>query len=283
MIIITDSASDIPDEWIKKYRIKVIPMQVEIDGTNYLDGIELSHQEFYEKMKVSHNLPKTSQPSTGSFISIYRESLQEDDEVLSIHMSSKLSGTFNGALNAAKQTSKKIHVFDSLSGTMGTGMMVLCAAKLKKKGYSMAKIIKELESYRKHIHVIGYLDSLENAVKGGRVKPAKGFFLELMKIKPITNIQNGNVEVINAIRGTKKTYAYILDKLKKEMHNQKVIQVFIVHCNAEKSGEILRRSIEAQWKESEVHIMTMGPVNSTHVGFGGISICFSNEDNLTSC
>ena len=275
--IITDSASDLPNEHIKKHDIKVIPMQIEIDGINYLDGRDITHEAFYEKMRNSNSLPKTSQPSTGSFLKAYRESLDHNSEVLSIHMSSKLSGTFKGALSAAKELDQRIHVFDSLSGTMGTGLMVLHAAKLKNKGYSVSDIIRELESYRDHVHVIGYLDNLENAVRGGRVKPAKRFFVEWMKIKPITNMVNGNVEVVKALRGKKKTHHYIADEISSYLQNAENHQVYIVHCNAEENAVMLKALISEKIKRSKVHLTTMGPVNSTHVGFGGISACFSPE------
>ncbi|RQD70659.1 MAG: DegV family protein [Tindallia sp. MSAO_Bac2] len=273
MQIITDSASDLPIELAEKLDITVVPMQIEIDGIGYQDGIDLFHRDFYEKMNRSKNLPKTSQPSTGSFIEAYKKALEKDNDVLSIHMSSKISGTFNGASMAAKQLGQNIRLFDSLSGTMGTGLMVLNAAQMRNNGLSTSEIISNLETLQSNVKVIGYLDSLKNAVKGGRVKPSKRFVTELMNVKPITSIENGNVEVIHAVRGKEKAHKYIAKIIGDSAKELEKKQIAIVHCDAEDNAKRLDQIIKDQIGDMDTIITTMGPVNSTHVGTGGISVC----------
>ncbi|SDY85255.1 DegV family protein [Tindallia californiensis] len=275
MKIITDSSSDLPKDLKDKNEIIVIPMSIEVDGAEYIDGVDLSHNDFYKKMEKSKSLPKTSQPSTGTFLNVYQQFIEADEEIISIHMSSEISGTYEGAMIAAKEIGRNIHVFDSRLGTMGTGLVTVKAAQLARKGFSCKKIISILEAYRSNVNVVGYLDSLKNAVKGGRVNPSKRIITELMNIKPITKIINGQVKVVYYARGKQKTYQYLLDMINDSICSYESVKLVIVHCDAEKEAMRLQSMITEQTGIKDITVTTMGPVNSTHVGIGGISICYA--------
>lgn len=275
MKIITDSSSDLPKDLKDTNDIVVIPLRIEIDGNEYIDGIDLSHNDFYKKMEKSKYLPKTSQPSTGNFLNVYQKFIDADEEIISIHMSSKISGTYEGAIIAAKEISSNIHVFDSKLGTMGTGLVAVKAAELAQKGFSCKKIISILEEYCIKVNVVGYLDSLKNAVKGGRVNSSKRIITELMNIKPITKMVNGQVEILHYARGKQKTHQYILDIINDSICLYDSIKLVIVHCDAHRDAIHLKNMIIEQTGIEDIMITSMGPINSTHVGIGGISICYA--------
>ncbi len=167
MQIITDSSCDLPKEILEENDVIVIPLNIEIDGKNYVDGVDLTHEEFFDKMSKSEGLPKTSQPSPQSYIDAFKKAAQKTGETLCIHLSSKLSGTMNGALMVREMVESKIEVFDSLSGSLGLGMQVLKACEMKKEGATIEHIVDKLKEIREDMKVVVYLESLENAVRGG--------------------------------------------------------------------------------------------------------------------
>lgn len=274
MQIITDSASDIPKELIEEYDILVVPLNIEIDEKNYIDGVEISHYEFYEKMAASHDIPKTSQPSPQSFIDAFKEGLHKYGEILSIHLSSKLSGTYDGAMLAKRIVGGNIEVFDTLSGSLGIGLQVLKAAQLAKQGLKIDNIIEKLKEYRDEMKVIVYLEDLENAVKGGRVTKTKEVIANLLNLKPIVHVEEGYVKVLKTVRGKKKAIRSLLTMMEEKNINFKERIVGITHCDSLEEALKLKEEIIKKFNPAEVMVTTMGPVIGTHAGIGGLLVCF---------
>lgn len=274
MQIITDSACDIPQELVEKYDILVVPLNIEIDGKNYIDGVEINHHEFYQKMSSSNNIPKTSQPSPQSFINTFKEGLQKYGEILSINLSSKLSGTYDGAMLAKNIVGGKIEVFDTLSGSLGEGLQVLKAAQLVNEGFKVDQIIQKLKKYRDEMKVVVYLEDLENAVKGGRVTRTKEVIANLLNLKPIVHVEEGCVKVLKSVRGKKKAIRDLITMMEEKNIDFKEQIIGITHCDALEEALKLRDEIIEKFKPAEVLITTMGPVISTHAGIGGLLICF---------
>lgn len=274
MQIITDSSCDLPKEIIEENDIIVVPLNIEIDGHNYVDGVNLTHQEFYEKMAASQGLPKTSQPSPQSFMDAFKKAAQKTGEILCIHLSSKLSGTMNGAMMVKEMMDKKIEVFDSLSGSIGLGMQVLKACEMRKEGASIEKIIEKLKEYRDEMKVVVYLETLENAVKGGRVNRVKEMVANILNLKAIVHVEEGYVKVLKTLRGKKRAINFMLDQMAEKNIDFRDRIVGITHCNCIEDAMALKEEIVKRFNPRQVLLTTMGPVIGTHSAQGGLLVCF---------
>ncbi len=274
MQIVTDSSCDLPKELIEKLKILVVPLQIEINGMDYVDGINLSHQEFYEKMAASPALPKTSQPSPQSYLDAFREGIKHHGEVLSIHLSSRLSGTYEGALMVKDELGEDIEVFDTLTGSIGVGLQVLKACELMKEGLQKTAIIERLKEYREQMRVVVYLETLENAVKGGRVSKPKEFVANLLNLKPVVHVDDGYVKILKTIRGKKKAMRLLIDEMERKNVDYQSRTVAITHCDCLEEALELKKEIIDRFNPSEVMLTTMGPVIGTHAGAGGLLVCF---------
>ncbi len=274
MQIITDSSCDLPKEILEKNDVLVVPLNIEIDGKNYIDGIDLTHEEFYKKMESSHNIPKTSQPSPERFINTFKKAAQKTSEILSIHLSSKLSGTMNGAIMAKDIIEKKVEVFDSLSGSAGVGIQVLKACEMRNEGASLESIVQKLKDYREEMKVIVYLESLENAVKGGRVTRTKKMVANLLNLKAVVHVEEGYVKVLKTLRGKKRSINFMIDQIESKNIDLKDRIVGITHCDCVEDALALKKEIIKRFNPSQVLLTTMGPVIGTHSGKGGLLVCF---------
>jgi DegV family protein with EDD domain len=274
MQIVTDSSCDLPRELIDRLNILVVPLQIEIDGDHFIDGVNLSHQEFFEKMAASPTLPKTSQPSPQSYLDAFKEGLKRHGEVLSIHLSSKLSGTYEGALMIKEELGGDIEVFDTLTGSIGTGLQVLKACELMKEGLQRSAIIEKLKEYRDQMRVVVYLETLENAVKGGRVSKPKEFMANLLNLKPVVHVEDGYVRILKTIRGKKKAIRVLLEEMEKKQVDYHDRVVAITHVDCLEEALALKEEIIKQFNPGEVMLTTMGPVIGTHAGTGGLLVCF---------
>lgn len=272
--IITDSSCDLPKEILEENNIIVVPLNIEIDGKNYVDGVDLTHEQFYKKMSESKHLPKTSQPSPQSFIDAFKEAAKKTSQVLCLHLSSKLSGTVNGAMMAKETVNKKIEVFDSLSGSIGLGMQVLKACDMVKEGIKLEKIVDRLKEYRDDMKVVVYLETLENAVKGGRVTRVKGMVADLLNLKAIVHVEKGYVKILRTIRGKKRAIRFMLDQMAEKNVDFKDKTIGITHCDCIEDALILKGEIIKRFNPAKVFITTMGPVIGTHSGKGGLLVCF---------
>ncbi len=274
MQIVTDSSCDLPRELIEKLGILVVPLQIEIDGKQYIDGVNLTHHEFFEKMAASPTLPKTSQPSPQSYMDAFREGIRQHGEVLSIHLSSKLSGTIEGALMVREELGNNIEVFDTLSGSIGVGLQVLKAYELMKEGMQTSSIVEKLKEYRDHMRVVVYLETLENAVKGGRVSKPKEFVANLLNLKPVVHVEDGYVKILKTIRGKKKAIRLLIEEMEKKQKDYQNQIVAITHCDCLDEALALKDEIINKFNPKEVMLTTMGPVIGTHAGIGGLLVCF---------
>ncbi|MDD5704088.1 MAG: DegV family protein, partial [Dehalococcoidales bacterium] len=180
--IVTDSSCDLPEDLVERYNIHIVPLSVDIDGKIYRERLDLTPQEFYQKMAASQNLPKTSLPPPSSFQDMFKN-LSRTDPVLCITISSGLSGTYHSACRAKEQAGSDITVFDSLAGSLGHGLQILKAAEMAESGFPLEQILKELENYRSRMKILILLDTLDNIVKGGRLSRFQGGIGKLLNIK----------------------------------------------------------------------------------------------------
>lgn len=215
--IITDSTADLPKHIITKYDIEVLPLLVSFDEETYEDGVDINTHTLLEKMRSLDIFPKTAQVVPTRFIECYKNYIDEGYKIVSIHISSKMSGTYQSAC-IAKETleTDDIVVIDSLNVTSGLGLLAIKASKLKNDGLGIEEIEKEILKLIPHVKSVLVFNSLDNLVKGGRLSKTAGVVGSIFSIKPILAIENGELIVMDKVRGSKKAIRAILDYVDKK-------------------------------------------------------------------
>jgi len=208
--IITDSTADLPPDIIDKYDIDVLPLLVNISGKSYLDGIEISLRSLLDKMSHSEEFPTTSQVNPETFLDSYRRYLDEGYKIISIHISSKMSGVYQSACIAKGMLeSEDIHIIDSRNVTAGLGLLVLKAGVLRNEGKSAAEINEGVMKILPHVKSALVFDSLENLVRGGRLTKTEGKVGNMLGIKLIMEVGDGEIKLLNKVRGNKRAVKYV--------------------------------------------------------------------------
>ena len=273
--LVTDSTCDLPKSVVKDKNITVIPLNVHFGEETFLDGIDLQSNEFFEKLSTSEIHPQTSQPSVGRFVETYNDLLKKHDSILSLHISSKLSATYNSALQAQKEIgNEKIKVIDSMNGTLGLGAIVHHIADLNQKGESFENLVKEAEKIIPNAIFMGLVPTLEYLAKGGRIGKARAFMGSLLKIKPILSAIDGEIQSVGKARTLIKGMDFIVD----EMKNRKISKLFIVHANHEERANLLKEKTKDLIDPKDIIIAEFGPVVGTHLGPGSFGVGFISSE-----
>lgn len=275
--IITDSACDITQEEAKAFDICVIPLKLTIDGEEYEDGINLSHKEFYEKLPLCKELPKTSQITPVVYDQYIQQEMKEGDKVIIITLSSKLSGTCQSANIAASEYEGQVFVVDSENATGGQRILVEYAVQLREKGMAVEDMVAELDRVKKKIRLIGLLDTLEYLRKGGRISAVTALAGELLSIKPVVEVVGGEVVQKGKARGSRKGNNLLREMI--EGGNGVDFEKPYVLAYSGLSDELLNRYVEDSgdlWKQQtdQLPAINVGVVIGTHVGPGAIAVCY---------
>jgi DegV family protein with EDD domain len=205
---VTDSTCDLPDELVEKLGISVVPLYIRVNSRSYREGIDLTWQELYEKISTGPELPTTSQPSPGDFFSVYEKIVENGDSIISIHISTKLSGTFNSALAARgmildEYENARIDVLDSLSASWGLGIMAITAAEMAQQGASQEEIVDTLKNAISTARGLIMANSLDHLFKGGRISRSQAFLGNLMNIVPVIYLHDGLLTSVDRAMGSK--------------------------------------------------------------------------------
>ncbi len=276
--IITDSICDVPEEFVSRYGIRVLPLTVHFGEASYKDGVDLTIEQFLEKLEQSQIMPTTSQVPPMEFLSAYKEELAKGNEVISIHGSSKLSGTFNSAMMAKEQLgSEKIHVIDSEEISLGAGILVIKAARLAEEKLEAEAIIREIEASRARVRYYFVLDTLKYLHKGGRLSFSAAVVGSILNIKPILTVSEGKLELLGKARGISKAITSILETVEEKgwSLNGKIIGVN--HIADFEHRNLLEEEIKKRYNVSEVIRGAVGSVVATHAGPGAVAFCFEAE------
>ncbi len=272
--IITDSASDIVQSG--REDITVLPMTITFGSTEYLDGVNLSHQEFYEKLIENQDLPTTSQIAPYAFEQAVRQAREEGKEALIITMSSKLSGTYQSACIAASEFSDGVYVVDSENVTIGEHILVEYALTLKDQGMDAASIAAELDKAKKNIRLIALLDTLEYLKKGGRIGKTVALAGNILSIKPVIAIEEGEVAFLGQARGSKQGNNFLAQRIR-ECGIDFQMPHLLGYTGL--SDALLQKYINDSrdlWKDEldSLSISTVGGTIGTHAGPGAIAVAF---------
>jgi len=275
--IVTDSACDLPAEIVKEQEITVVPLYINIGDESYLDGVNLTREEFYERLPGYKSAPKTATPSIETFLQIYERLANEGAQaILSIHLSETLSATINSARAAAEQFTRiPVTILDSTQLSLGEGLIVEQAAQLAKVGKTMEEIVSALHDFMKRTYVFASLKTLEYLRRGGRMNFAIARFGELLQLKPLLHMNMGKASALRT-RTNKRARQRLLDWLEEYAPYEKLA---IVHAGVQADAEALREQIRSYFPEGgSVPIVQITPVLGAHLGIGAIGFaCISKE------
>jgi DegV family protein with EDD domain len=276
--IVIDSTSDVTDEIIGKYNLKMVPLTVNFENESFLDKVELSSSEFFEKLEKSEKLPTTSQVSPGSFVEAFSEILLEGDQILGIFLASEFSGTYDSARIAKDMIgSENIRIIDSRSVCLGTFSLILEAIRLVNEKKTIDQVVAELEETKEKVVAIAGLDTLKYLEKGGRLSKGQAVVGSILNIKPVIEIKDGKLAVIEKIRGKNKTIKWIDEWIEKNNYDLSDKTVLLFHARSYDQLKALRETIEQKYKIKEIIEQEIGPVIGTHAGPGVLGISFLNK------
>ena len=276
--IVSDSTCDLPEEIIREHRIKIIPLYINIGSREYRDGIDIQRREFYENLPGYKPIPTTAVPGLDVFRQSYEQLAAEGaTEILSIHISKKLSAILDTAQLVAQETrAVPVTVFDSRQLSLGTGFLVLAAAQAVEEGRSMAQILALLEEQIKRTHVIAALDTLEFLKRSGRMNGTLSALGSLLQVKPILKMYDGNptAERVRTRTGAVSRLVRMLNDI------APLEQVALIHTHAVDRAMALLDQVRHLVPEGNVLCMELNPVLGVHVGPGVIGfVCISKRIN----
>ena len=264
--IVTDSTSDLDPELANQYGITIVPLNVHFGNQTYKDGIDINTDDFFRKLTTGPDFPSTSQPSVGEFVNVYEKLGEKNDQILSIHISRKLSGTINSAELAAKQVGKNIivSVIDTKQCSITIGFIALAAAKAAKANKSINEILEIINSTSMRSHVFVLLDTLEYLEKGGRIGKAKSLMGSLLKIKPMLRITDGEVDEF----GKARSQSSGLIKLEQAIQSLGKIQdIGIIYSTNKEVALEFSNTLKAMLPNGPTPLIArVGPVIGTHAG-----------------
>lgn len=270
--IITDSTAYLDRDVVNEYDISVVPLNIHIKDKSYKEGIDISNQDYYKMLKSEPIFPTTSQPSSGDFLSIFNK-MQQGDEALVISLSSKLSGTMQSAQIASNITNRKvkIYVHDSKSAAAGMGFQVIKAAEMLQTGFDMPSIVSYLEDMRERTKIFFMVNNLEYLARGGRIGKAASVLGNILQLKPILWVEDGEIGLFDKVRSRQKALKAIITQVEKEKDNLEAVTV--ISIDADKEAFLLQEDIQ-KFSPVPVGFSEAGPVIGTHVGPGGLGIAF---------
>ena len=269
--VVTDSTSDLPTDSAKQLGIIVVPLNVHFEDQEYKDGIDITPDDFYHRLVSTPKLPTTSQPSVGDFLQVYRELTEGGHEIVSIHISAKLSGTLNSAMQAREAIGDGagIHIIDTQQASIGLALIVKNATQMVKGGASSQEVVEGVERSLPHTHFFGLLETLEYLQKGGRIGKAKAFLGSLLRIKPILTIKEGEAHPVGRVRTRSQGLAK-MEQIARELAPLK--DLCIAHSTTPEDAEALHQQLGGLMSKEEIMMCRFGPVLGTYLGPGALGM-----------
>jgi DegV family protein with EDD domain len=276
--IVIDSTSDVTDEIIQKYNIKMVPLTVNFEKESFLDKVELNSKEFFEKLEAAEKLPTTTLVSPGAFVEAFSEILMDGDQVLGLFLASEFSGTYDSARMAKNMIgSDDIQIIDTRSVCLGAFALILEAIELVHQNKTIEEIVEELEKLKEKIVAVAALDTLKYLEKGGRLSKGQAVVGSILSIKPIIEIRDGKISVIDRIRGKNKTIKWFDEWIENNNYDLSDKPVLLFHGKAYEQLKLLREAIEDKYKIKNIIEQEVGAVIGTHSGPGVLGIGFVNK------
>jgi len=271
--IVTDSTADIPPEMVEELGITVVPAYVVFGSETYQDGVDLTKQQFYDKLITSRVIPTTAAPPIGAYEEVYGRLAKETDEIVSLQLVGRLSALYSLAVVAARNVSRavgaRIEVVDTGQVTMGYGWMAVAAAEAAKRGETLAQIVARVEEMKPRARVLAILDTLEFVHRGGRTNWATALLGTLLRVKPIVEVRLGKVELVERTRTFERSFERLIERIQTLGQPERAI---VLHTNAPALAERLSRRLQAVYPEWEPLIGQAGVTVASHAGPGAVGV-----------
>lgn len=278
--LVIESSSDIDSIEAKNLGVTLLSIPISFGEEEFMDGENITREEFYNKLSKASDLPKTSMINTYRFEQVFEEEINKGNEVVAIILSSGLSGSYNAAKTASENFKDKVFVVDSLSATAGIKILIEYALQLIEEGKSAKEIYEILEEKKNKIKIFAMVDTLKYLKKGGRVSPLVAFAGDLMGIKPMVSVINGKVEVIGKVIGLKKAINYINNEIEKSSgidFNMPFYAIYSGNDEAKIDNYINDNADLWECGKENVRKNCIGATIGTHVGPGAIGIIFFSK------
>jgi DegV family protein with EDD domain len=271
--IVMDSAGDLPAEWAAQYDIQTIPINIHFGERTFYQGVDLSNEEFYQLVDQSGTIPKTSQPTPHQFVNFYQRIAQAGDTILSVHVTSKLSGTYESAEIAARQLQQdyKIYPVDSGGGSASQGFMCKEARQMDQAGMSVEKILERLKFIKEHTEIVLTLNTLTYARMSGRVKALQAALASLLNVKPIITLADGVLDVTEKVR-TRSRAIERLVAIMAEKVGDRLVNMAVVHARDHEMGKKLLRLVESAFHIKELFYSELSIGIAANLGPGTVGI-----------
>jgi len=273
--IVTDSTCDLPAEMIRQYDISVVPINIQFGTETYLDGVTIDRETFYRKIEELGVLPRTSQPSAGQFKEHYLRLAEAGaDEIISMHVTARLSGTYQSAEMAREMVADRVRVypFDSACGSAGLGFMAVEAARMVEAGKGVAHILDRLETIRSRINIILTVRDLRFAQLSGRVGRLQGSLASLLNIKPIIVLENGLIDVSEKVRTRSKAISRMIEMMVERVGTSEAVNLAAIHAEAPEEGQTLLDRARALFRCRETFLANLTTSLVVHFGPGTLGL-----------
>ena len=269
--VITDSTADLPSEMAAEMGIEVVPLNVHFGTDTYRDNIDLSADEFYQRLVASPRPPTTSQPSVGAFLEVYQKALEGADGIVSVHISAKLSGTWNSAVQAREQLDdpSRVQVVDTGQASMGLGWVAVAAARAAQASASPEEVAGVARSTAEQVRVIFLVDTLEFLQKGGRIGKAQAMFGSVLAIKPLLTLEEGEVHPMERVRTRGKGVARLVQLVQEAAPLQSMA---VLYTTTEDEARALAERLRPCVPSGEVIVGRLGTVVGTYAGPGLLGV-----------
>ncbi len=276
--IVTDSSAHIPADALAGLDITVIPLWMIWDDKNMRDGVDIQPAEFYRRLKKSDTLPTTAQPTVQEFVDLFKKLAGRSQGIVAVLASSKISGTVASAEGAmAELPGVPIRVVDSLSSSMGLGLIAMAAARAAAEGKSLDEVAKAAESMRDKAQLLFVVDTLEYLHKGGRISGGKRLLGTALQIKPLLQFKDGLIQPLAQARTRRKALDKLLRIIEERLAGKKMVEAVIVDIENPEGGETVKSMVEEHFGPSRVFRAGVSPVVGTHVGPGALGIAFYGD------
>lgn len=271
--IVTDGAADVPAGWEKEYDIKIVPINIHFGEKTFIQYVDMDFDGFYKEVETNKTFPKTSQPSPHQFTEFYKNNYQKGETILSIHVTSKLSGTYASCVAAAEELKGEYNIipFDSLGGSMGIAFLCRTARLMERAGKSVDEIIKALEALRGQVQIILTLDTLEFAKRSGRVGTLSAALASVLNVKPIALLENGLVEMVAKVRTRKAALERVIE-MGKEKFGTRPVSIGVMHARDIESGNALLNDARKHFNVKDAQLTDLSISLAINFGPGTIGL-----------
>jgi DegV family protein with EDD domain len=271
--LVTDSTADLTPEMVEEMGVTIVPLRVIFGNEPYREGVDISAEEFYERLVKSRPLPTTSAPSVGDFQEVYERLLKEVDSIVSIHIGTKLSATVQAAQTARQSVAKpeRIEIVDSQMISLAMGFAIMEAAEAVSAGAKLAEVKAAAESVVQRVSVRFMLDTLEYLRRGGRIGRARAYLGTLLSVKPILSLRGGELYPEERVRTRARGLERIIQWA---IRQENVKRAAVGHSTTPDEAESIRERLAMAFPSVKVHLIRFGPVLGTHAGPGIVGVGF---------